>query len=549
MANALIYRQFKTYFRPRKLVAFLGLIAIILLIALGNLYATHIYGDRFHSFPPGLNHDPALGWQEVYNGMVKVCLYLQVIVCIYGALAVSAECIGGERSRNTHDLLVTLPLSPWQKLWGLLIGHNLYCYLGFVILCPLGLAFAFMAGYAVLKMLVLYGLLLACMACFGLMGLAISSSLNGLLAILVAFGVFLAGLGIMSATERDRNQADWSLDCPLLPFAPFGVLGRGLDEAAGDATRLAHRGRWDREYYSSRDEQNPTVSFFNQTMPWQLGVLTWYAYLGVLSALVAAAKLSRPSLPPLRRPVTLLFFVLAITGLLGFWWQGMLGEYPSENLSSSFVGFTYAWTIGFFLLTFVWSLLTAPSYPQLLMWARYRPGRSNSLLRLFSDTFHRMAPNLVFTALLWIIACASLYGFGRWHGVELENRMALFLLACLLGLLVQANLLFMLGEAFWKRMGKFGGLVITFALCAGPLLIGLGQTKESPSPYSPLSAMWYLGDITPGGSHFGLAPLADDAGGMWTMLAASWAPVIVFLVIFCLWCDYQARREISAAKP
>lgn len=541
MANALIYRQFKTYFRPRKLVAFIGLIAIILVIALGNLYASHIYGDRYHAFPPQSGEELKLGWQEVYGGMAKVCLYLQVIVCIYGALAISAECIGGERSRGTHDMLVTLPLSPWRKLWGLLIGHNLYCYLGFALLFPLGMLFSLLAGYSVMHMLVLYGLLLAGMVCFCLMGLAISSSLNGLLALLVAAGVFLAGMGIAGAIHNDRHQGDWSLDCPLLTFAPFEVLGRGLDEAGGKLNIY--------------EDTPPTITLFNQTMPWQVGVLIWYAYLGVLSALVGAAKLSRPSLPPLRRPVTLLFFVLAIVLLLSFWWQDLLGPNPAES-PSSFVAFTYAWTIGFFLLTFVWSLLTAPTYPMLLTWARRQPATpaakegaarcSHSLRRLVGDTFHRLAPNLVFTALLWIIACASLYYFGHRHGVGLEGRIALFLFACLLGLLMQANLLFMLGEAFWKRMGKFGGLVITFALCAGPLLIGLGQTKDAPSPYSPLSAMWYLGDLTPSRSHFGLAPLADDVSGMWTMLAASWAPVIAFLVIFCLWCDYQARREVSA---
>ncbi len=494
LENALVYRHWHTAFRARKLIAFLGALAAILITAYTASYS-HFVSE-------------CQGWIGLGKAMLQVVSVLELLVCIYGSFALCAESIGGERIRKTLDLLVTLPLRPAQKVHGLLIGCNLYPLLGYVLLTPLLLVFGTIAGVAMSDLLIASGLVLAFMLCYSLVGLAISSAAGGILSVLAAVLLFIVSSGLDGALFHDaiwdvRNglnrQSELSALAPLLPASPASVCEMALQPGFTP----------------------PALLFFGQPIPWQVATLIGLAYLSVLSYLVARQKLSRPSLPPLPRGLTLLFFALLEALLIGFFWR------------TDFSGIepTRVWLAAFFMLLLLWSVATQLTYPRLLEWTRRYGARP---LQMFTQVFRLSSPNALLVLLMWFLVADGLWVLRRNSGSREEAVAAILAFVSLLGFLLQANVLFLLGEVFWKRAGKAGGLAMFLVLTVIPLAIGLAAENKT---IVSLSAPYALALLDP--KDFNRTDIVAN-------LCAGWGFFALFSVIYLYWSistAWLAKRE------
>ncbi|MBI5554476.1 MAG: hypothetical protein HY920_01305 [Elusimicrobia bacterium] len=132
MVNPLILRYKYSLLRPKDTViysaVYLGLIAVILFFAYVVIWSSSIPQD--------------MNIEEIHRGVYAVLVIMQVAIILIWASYNSGSAIPNEIQRKSYDFFRLLPLTPWQKTTGILIGSNVITYIlgaiNFILLLVFG---------------------------------------------------------------------------------------------------------------------------------------------------------------------------------------------------------------------------------------------------------------------------------------------------------------------------------------------------------------------------------------------------------------------------
>jgi ABC-2 type transport system permease protein len=211
--NPIIVKELRTRMRGAR--PYLILTGFLLLLALTGLgiFALMQQQARF-----GITVLSAQVGQALFRGLTFVELLL--VVCLAPALTSGA--ISGERERLTYDMLLATPLRPGQLLWGKLVAALGYLFMLIFAAIPVFSVVLVFGGVEPLALLKVLSLLVATAICFGALGLCCSALLRStaratLLALMIVLGLVLTPLLVGSVWGQFKAL-------PGQPFAPPPAL-------------------------------------------------------------------------------------------------------------------------------------------------------------------------------------------------------------------------------------------------------------------------------------------------------------------------------------
>lgn len=507
--NPILFREWRIATRPGKLWG--TLIVVFGLLALAFVYLA--LQDKYGR-PAFFAHmaSPEIRWPVVFKRFAIAVMSIQMFTAFYVCFGLALDCLVKERQSNTHEFLVSLPISAAAKVVGLCVGVNLLPLLLWALLTPVGLIFGYHGGLDLHNLIWLYGLMLAGMAAVSLMGVAIGSGLGKRRGAWVLVLLLLVLGGPVSAVVSDSGFTA----VPVMTVAPFGILAASVSDPAGIA-----------EVFESG-----AYHFYTLTVPWQVCLLAFYLFLAIVSFFAAVRKLSRPSAPPLPRWATAIAFAAFQALLIGFfadslsdlWWN----NHP--DVASLYLA-------AFFVLILVWGWFSTAGYGVLMQWVERKrnwPGR------LFTEAFTDIrTPPFVSGAVLWGITVGAVLCINAIYWQTLPTGMILLGGVIMLGFLLAYQAVCLLGRLVSRRAGGAIG-VLFLALVAG-----------IPAAFSSIELLKHFAKATP----FGLLYEQDlarswDAGvrlsvGDPVIQSIVWAAgLLAVFFALCAW-RFQTLLRIS----
>ena len=434
--NPILFREWRIATRPGKLWGTLIVVFGLLLLAFVYITLQEKY-SRLGFFQQTAR--PEIRWPVVFERFAIAVMVVQSLIAFYVCFGLALDCLVKERQSNTHEFLVTLPISAPAKVVGLCVGVNLLPLLLWALLTPVGLIFGVYGGLDLHNLIWLYGLMLAGMAAVSLMGVAIGSGLGKRRgAWLLVLLLLLLG-GPVSEVVTDSE----SIAMPVITVAPFGILAASVSDPAAISDVF----------------ESGAYHFYTLTVPWQVCPLAFYLFLAIVSFFAAVRKLSRPSAPPLPRWATAIAFAAFQALLIGFF---------ADSLSSVWVnGHLYVASLylaAFFVLILVWGWFSAAGYAGLMQWVERKrnwPGR------LFTEAFTDIrTPLFVSGAVLWGITVGAVLCINAFYWQTLPAGMILLGGVIMLGFLLAYQAVCLLGCLVSRRAGGPIG-VMFLALVAG----------------------------------------------------------------------------------
>lgn len=222
--KAILIKELRLYLRGARpftlITVYLTVISAVLLL----IYAT--------STSSGFLNRASFG-----QGLYSLVLGLSLLEIAVLTPTLNASTLGGERDRQTIDLLMITPLSPLQVIVGKLVAPCLFLLLLSVATLPLiGIAFL-IGGVELRDLLVGLALLVLTTIAYGTVGIWMaarsSSSRSGTLkaqgiAFLLAIGLPIIAFLLVTVLNNMQGQgsafADWMLTSPLVRWPALAVL-------------------------------------------------------------------------------------------------------------------------------------------------------------------------------------------------------------------------------------------------------------------------------------------------------------------------------------
>ncbi len=424
-------------------------------------------------------------WVLVFRTFTHVVLYAQIFIAIYGVLGFALDAIPSERLGNTHEFLITLPISPVDKVIGLFGGVSLLPMLLWVLTVPIALLAGALGNVPFSGLLWLHALMLTGWLAFTLIGIALGVGIGrARMAFFIVLGAFAIGFVVAKPVESRGFSA-----VPLMAIGPFSTVSPCLSPPELLSVRpydyAGFRGR-------------PSIfapgqyHFFGASVPWPLAPICFYVFFAVVGFAAAARKLARPVPQPLPRWATLLGWAVFHVMLIGF---------LADTLSRMFLVLSAVLYMGaFFALLLGWALFAATPYGPLMEWlSRRRLWPVKLLTDPFSDT---RVPPLLPLALLWVITMAAVMAipqlytgtassgssdFAQWQATAFRTRVPL--LGLILGLFLLAYFeAHQFACTFARRGGRWLGLLL------------MGLLVLLPMAFSNITGYEAVGNATPFGT-------------------------------------------------
>ena len=236
--NALMYRAWCTLSRPGKLWALL--IALIAVLGLGYLFIE--LNQRFEY--------GEVNRTKVFRYFAMFVLAIQVFLAFVAALALAVDSVAIERFRNTYEFLVSLPLSPSDKLLGLGLGSTLGPALAWLLMVPVGIVASLMGDVDMVRLAWLYVIMLTGFAAINTIGVVLGMGLGktggAWLMIFVLVIVGFIPLGFIGESEFKGM--------PVFAFSPYSLYAGSILDSAD------LKGVFAGEVYH----------FYSVPVPWQL---------------------------------------------------------------------------------------------------------------------------------------------------------------------------------------------------------------------------------------------------------------------------------------
>jgi len=499
--NPLIYRNWCTFTRPGALWG--GLVAMVALLVLGYayIYANHTYGYRATA-------DHA----EILRAFCTFVLAIQWFLAFYVSLAVALESLVTERSRNTYDFFVSLPISTADKTIGLFLGSNLWVIALLVLLVPAGLISGLAGGFDLATLAWLYLLMLVAFLSLGVTGVAVSMALGTMRGVwILVFVLFALGLVLLGGV-RDRDF----IAIPLIVLGPYSFLSVAL----GDPSGLA-------PVFTTQD-----YHFYSIIVPWRLCPIVLYLFLGVLSFAAARRRLSKPSGAALSRWAVIVAFVVLQLLLIGF----LSDSFQRHGDKSPFIAIGYLWL--FFFVVLLWAGSGIAEYSQLMEWAekkRFWP------LRLVTESFSdRRCPPLVPTAVVWLVTVGTILYVDALYWKTLSAHRVLLLGLLLLCFLCAYQTLVLLGSQLSRRKGSMLGVLFVAIAIVVPAVLTSARGLPAMRSATPLGILIDPVPWDNGGFLRGTSPAPS-----WLYEGFAWS--LGEFVVFGLLAAWQFRTMLAIA--
>lgn len=164
--NPIIVREVRTRMRGGRPYVILTAFLVLLTLAGLGIYALMLQQVRFGA----MLLSPQVG-QALFKGLAFVELMLVVLL----APAMTSGAISGEREQLTYDMLVATPLRPGQILWGKLVAALSYLFLLIFASVPVFSVVLVFGGVELGALLKTVALLVAATVTFGAVGLFCST--------------------------------------------------------------------------------------------------------------------------------------------------------------------------------------------------------------------------------------------------------------------------------------------------------------------------------------------------------------------------------------
>ena len=476
--NPLIYR----YWHAMGAGKFFGILAVaggILGLAFIWLVIAQSSSHRYGA--------PSVDWNDVFLQFALFVMSAQVFVACFIPLGLTADTMPAERQRNTHDLFVTLPISPLDKVVGIVVGRNLLTGAIVALLVPVALVLGLAGGLELGRLIWFYVLLGGGFMLASLLGAAMTSGLGSNRQTWGLVLLFLLLSGAASGIGRAEGAP-----LPIMVLGPYSIL-RASTTDLGDLTTAFQPGGF---------------HFFSLAVPWQVCPLVFYAFLSISSLLLAVRKFSRPTSPPSHRGGIVLFLLVFQFLVLGFT-ADPLREAVDD--ATAVVGLWYG-TAFFCLLS--WYLLSATPTGPAMQWIGLK---SSWPARLFTGTLSGdRTPPLVAVGVMWLTVIAGAFAMDRlfWAGAAGRDvaswRIVGTGLLLLLFLLAYAAFL-QAGALIGKRRGVIIGAGIVLAVGLLPLLFAVVANERTLLVnMTPMGVLGSGGNLLRGSSR-GLGSVPSEA--------------------------------------
>lgn len=509
--NPILYREWRTTTRPGKLWGTLIVVFGLLTLAFIYLALQEKYSQRvFVQVGAAL----VIDWPAVYARFAIAVLAVQTFIAFYVCFGMALDSLVRERQSNTHEFLVSLPISAAAKVVGLALGVNLLPLLVWVLLTPVGLYFGHGGGFGLENLLWLYGLMAAGMVAVALIGIAISSGFGkrrgAWLFVLMLLLVGGSASGLIS--HRGFTAV------PLMAVTPFSILAASVADPSEVAAVFS----------------GEPYHFYTATVPWQLCPLVFYLFLAAVGFVAATRKLSRPSAPPLPRWVAAIAFAAFQALLIGFFADSLSGLREHDHVEVA-----GAYMVGFLLLILVWGWFSTAGYAALMQWVERKrnwPGRL--VTEAFTDI---RTPLFVSAALLWAVTVGGVVCINAiywWWGTLSAGRIILAG-AIMLGFLLAYQAVYLLGCLLSRRAGGPIGVMLLAMVVGIPL--GFASLEELEPLVNATPIGLFFEDNVLGRDYAGLA-FSMDCPALQSIL---WAACVLALFFgLCGW-RFGALLRIS----
>jgi hypothetical protein len=378
------------------------------------------------------------------------------------SLATLVDSLIMERAKQTINFVETLPLSPREKIVGLLVGHNGLLLVAGLIFGLFGSASIAMSGQASFAPFLLVQLaMIGGWLLFGLFGITVSAMAGRF-----QWGMILGGIWlILSAVSVGSSSSASPVFSTINPWLWLTAL---IEYSPGHT---------DEDVWLWTQH----AMFYGHRVFWMVPLLSLYALGSVFFYGTARRALSRPTAPAGSRWGALIYAALGHLLLVGFLclWLGHVDPRSIEKIVDGRFVYgmgsghdPYEAIVAYLALAFfaagIWSIRTTPSFQATLDWLRRKKG-AIAVLKQDSSSPAWLGTFLMgCLAVLAGAAAMSLYhgGVAGWYWI-VAGVLLVYLLAY--------HFLFCVGKLINPRIGAAGGI----ALIVGWLvLIGLAAVTE-----------------------------------------------------------------------
>jgi hypothetical protein len=463
--NALAWRGLKPKLTASSIVArsilFLFVSFLVMLLVFSDLIA--------RKRPPATTEI-----NEALFALGMVYLGIEIVLVIFLSLATLIDSLISERAKQTIDFVETLPLSPREKIVGLLVGNNGLLLVAGLLFGLLGtIAIAMSGPTAFFPFLLVQLAMIGGWLTFGLFGITVSAMAGRF-----QLGMILAGVWLILSATMVRGFVDSTATPVFCAINPWLWLVGLMEYAPGKGG-------------TSFSAWTQYAMFYGERVFWLVPLFSLYALGSFFFYGTAKQALSRPTAPAGSRWGALAYATVGHLLLVGFLylWLGSINPHSLGILDGeiSYVSFSgryqYEAIVVYVALAFfaagIWSMRTTPSYQSTLDWLRRKKG-AIAILKQDSSSPAWLGTFLMgCLAALAGAAAMSLYhgGVAGWYWI---------VAGVLLAYLLAYHCLYYVGSLINPRAGAAGGigLVVAWLVVIGVASVIENSLSLQPSPHT-----------------------------------------------------------------
>lgn len=443
--NPIVYRHFCNLKRPTIAiggsVAFAGILFFI--------YATLAVNMGKDASGEGLTP------QRLRGILAVICLAGQFAMAFAVTPLRIAGCLHREEQEKTIEFFHTLPLTPTQKLIGLLAGRMLGVVIVTVVLMALTLLCGASGGLDMASLWWAQAIVWPAMLAMAVAGFVVGAGNRGGSAVLLIIVMVVLQ---SSATDLLETKL-W----PLLTAQPITMFNRLIDSDPSTQWEFAPSG---------------TVGFFGWRVPWQICPIIFYLHLTVMCFFVGRASLVSPEGRPTPRKILLPGMAVLHLLIAGF-------LVDAAGVSDAPEGLIALYLLGFAIVTLLWAFAACPGRWSAFNSLQAPDGQKLQRMMLGDLTSHQTCLPVVSMLLLWALPVAVCAWLGARMPVDVNTPGLLLAGAACFAYMLAYLCLFAVGKTLSDRNGGGLGILMVAAMVLLPAIFAGASGSDMPLALTP----------------------------------------------------------------
>ncbi len=218
--NPIIVREVRTRMRGVRPYAVLTIFLVLMALTGLGIYQLMVQQARFGG---------TLLSAQVGQALFKGLAFVELLLVVFLAPALTSGAVSGEREQLTYDMLMATPLRPAQILWGKLVAALSYLLLLIFAAVPVFSVVLVFGGVELAALLKALALLVAATVCFGAVGLFCSALVHKTAratAVAYTLTLLLVGVPLLLASVWGQvtNPPGQAVPPAVLYLQPFSAL-------------------------------------------------------------------------------------------------------------------------------------------------------------------------------------------------------------------------------------------------------------------------------------------------------------------------------------